>query len=419
MFGTGRLINGALIDPTPEAYLTHGPSAYLDRLWRHIIQNVNNVVPQHSRLLRALIIIVDEEKPLLITDKGTVKSKASIELYAAEIDAAYRALEEGDSSEGGLSTVPLFEPGNAKSLESCLLTLLNDVLGTQLGVDDDFFAGGMDSLLAAQYRSAVSSALKTSGYSIALPKNIIYTHPTISELLKYLTSLVANPLAPSSPFEDSRTLRSMLEDTVNAYTSNFVQHRPDHSLNTSPEGEVYVVTGTTGSLGSFFMSLLLKRPTVRKVYLFNRSSRSMSFALRHQISFEEKGLDFGLLQKALDTGRADLVAIDLLEADLGISNAIRHQACHLNGWAYDYHVANQTRFRFSDALGCHTHRPYSLAAQFQAHTSVLQSPHLRRAPLARPRALFHTYHSSTFHIHFLRCCCRAVGVLQSRSRGDH
>lgn len=324
-------MNGVLVDPAPEAYSAHELSTYLDLLWHHVVQNVNRVVPHHSRLIRSLVLVVNEEKPLLITDKGTVKRKASLELYAAEIDAAYRDLEDGKSGEIGSYPIPLFEPGNAKSLESCLSTLLHDVLGTQLGMDDDFFAVGMDSLLAIQYRSAVSSVMKSSGYNGTLPRNIIYMHPTIFSLAAYIIYIVANSPTLPSPSERTNAVRSLLEDTINAYKSDFNQHRPDHAPVISPDGEVYAVTGTTGSLGSFFVSLLLDLPTVRKVYLLNRRSRSMSFARRHEISFEEKGLDFGVLQKALDTGRAVFVAIDLLQTDLGISESIRHEVYHPHG----------------------------------------------------------------------------------------
>lgn len=323
-------MNGTLIEPSQQDYSQSLDDATtcLDSLWSHVHNNVNTVVPQHSRIIRPLIILSKPAKPFLLNDKGTVKGQATLSCYEEEIEAAYKAVEEG-STDPIVSKV--FDPKDLASIQSYVSSVLHETLGRKIEGDEDFFAQGVDSLHAIQLRSTITSTLKRvqlhNGSDITLPRDVVFQYPTITLLSGYIYSLSVNEHhVNGSPVKGSG-FSSIVEQTIAEYTSKLPRHRPSSSSLPSGriEGDVYVVTGTTGSLGSAFVSYLLEKPNVRRIYLLNRVQESASFEERHESSFSEKGLNFGALKRALESGRAVLVEMDLTKKDLGIVEPLRTQ----------------------------------------------------------------------------------------------
>jgi len=85
---------------------------------------------------------------------------------------------------------------------------------------------------------------------------------------------------------------------------------------------VYAVTGKTGSLGSFFVALLLSKPEGRKIYLLNRKPEAGSIEERHQTAFRDRGLDCDLLAQAVHEGRAVRLEIALGQRNLGLNQQV-------------------------------------------------------------------------------------------------
>lgn len=329
-------MNGTLIEPSPRTYsqILDDATAYSDSLWSHIHNSVNTVVPQHSRIIRPLIILSKPEKPFLLNDKGTVKGQATLSRYEEEIDAAYKAVEEGS---GDPITAAVFDQKELASIQSYISSVLHETLGRTIEADEDFFAGGVDSLHAIQLRSIITSTLKRVRHqsgeeiNIVLPRDVVFQYPTITLLSGYIHSLCVNDHhINASPVKEA-DFSSIVEQTIAEYTSCLPHHLPGSSPLTTghPEGDVYVVTGTTGSLGSAFVSHLLGRPNVRRIYLLNRVQTSTSFEERHETSFAEKGLDSGALKGALNSGEAIFVEMDLTKNALGIAEPLRTQVCDL------------------------------------------------------------------------------------------
>jgi len=87
-----------------------------------------------------------------------------------------------------------------------------------------------------------------------------------------------------------------LQALVEKYTETFPA-RPavNGSGRLLPAGDTYLLTGTTGGLGSNMLAQLLASSTVIHVYAFNRPSRSATSEARHRSAFEKRGLDTSLL----------------------------------------------------------------------------------------------------------------------------
>ncbi|KAI0321919.1 hypothetical protein OF83DRAFT_1080638 [Amylostereum chailletii] len=342
IFGTGRFVNGAIISPSSaiKADTEEAKQKYLDAILPHVDGYVNRIVPQHSRLLPGMILVANRDRPFLLSDKGTVKTKASLALYADDINSAYEALESGMGSSGQLA-FPADSPDEGSILQF-VKTLVANAIGRDLQPGDDFFRNGMDSLLATKVRTSTGAALRRAGFSFTLPRNVVYAHPTCISLARYLHIFVlANPdhTSAAAPLAISN---SQIEKTIARFTSAFPRHTGTRPL--PEDGDVYAVTGTTGSLGATYVAYLLEQPTTKRLFLLNRGHPKDSMAKRHQTSFKEKGLNFGLLEEAVVTGRAVYVEIDVGRKRLGLSDdlyaKLASQLTHIvhNAWLLNFNL---------------------------------------------------------------------------------
>jgi len=94
--------------------------------------------------------------------------------------------------------------------------------------------------------------------------------------------------------EDKESVHvTKINNMVQKYTASFPVHTPG-SLVDDTAGEVVILTGSTGSLGSFILDSLIHDNRVNKVFCFNK--REMVPTLeRQQNSFAERKLDSSLL----------------------------------------------------------------------------------------------------------------------------
>ena len=84
-----------------------------------------------------------------------------------------------------------------------------------------------------------------------------------------------------------------LQALVNKHTEDFPSRRVPDGL--APHGNVYLLTGTTGCLGSNMLVQLLEAPATTRVYTFNRPSKSATLQARQLSAFKQRGLDTDLL----------------------------------------------------------------------------------------------------------------------------
>lgn len=56
---------------------------------RPIVEETNVEAPTFARIFKEMIIVADQDRPLVRAPKGTVIRKLTLDLYASEIDAVY------------------------------------------------------------------------------------------------------------------------------------------------------------------------------------------------------------------------------------------------------------------------------------------------------------------------------------------
>lgn len=170
------------------------------------------------------------------------------------------------------------------------------------------------SLQATSIRNSISRALRDCKKDIAsLGQNLVYSHPTISSLASSIHELVAGT-ASNDP---SNSVTNDMLAMVQEFTQSFPAHKPSRA---QPESEVILVTGTTGSLGSYILDKLIATQGVERIYAFNRADKHGKRTLyqRQKDALEEQGVDISIL----DSPKLVLLEGDTSSPDLGLPREV-------------------------------------------------------------------------------------------------
>ena len=150
----------------------------------------------------------------------------------------------------------------------------------------------MSSLQSTYIRNSILRALRETRPDAAklVSASFVYEHPTIERMATFLSKAVADP--HSAQGADLAMRGQELQAIVDKYTEDFPSRL---TLNGSAypvlRGNVYLLTGTTGGLGSNMLAQLLEAPGVARVYAFNRPSKAATLRARHLSAFKERGLN--------------------------------------------------------------------------------------------------------------------------------
>lgn len=255
VIGAQRFQAALLIEPTSTCPLdTNQQAALIQRVWPSI-EEANKVAPAHARVEKSFVLVTTPDKPLIRAAKGTIQRMASLTQYAAEIDKLYENTE-ADLDEDDKMGV-LVDATDAASISA----LIRDTIRTiaDLSIDDttSFFDVGIDSLQALQLTRALRRGLHRA--DLALPT--IYQNPTVPQL-------AAAVLQQDGRIDD----RELMEPLLSTYQGLIRQIPKPDAFSAPAEGTIDVIlTGSTGSLGTYFLRALLDRPGVGHIFCLNRS----------------------------------------------------------------------------------------------------------------------------------------------------
>ena len=207
------------------------------------------------------------------------------------------------------------------------------------------------SLQSAYIRNSVLRALQetTPQTGRLVSTSFVYEYPTIERMATFLSMAATDP--HSTQGIDLAMRGPELQALVEKYTEGLSpSRRINGSTHPVTRGDVYLLTGTTGSLGSNMLAQLLEAPGVARVYAFNRPSTSTTLRARQVSAFEQRGLNTDLLSSdKLVYIEGDLNALgfalgDKLYREVRISSDIRLFVALMSG---DLHRStNQSRTSF-------------------------------------------------------------------------
>lgn len=155
---------------------------------------------------------------------------------------------------------------------------------------------GDHSLQATWIRNTILHALRQSTKASArsIPINFVYLNPTIQRLGKFVTQAAHQAERAVDPLDGTLGTISEMNALLNKYSQDFSSHQ---SLADWTGGEVVLLTGSTGGLGSYILEILLLNSSFSRVYVLNRKDKSGRTSHdRQRITFEDRAVDVALLQ---------------------------------------------------------------------------------------------------------------------------
>ncbi|KII90646.1 hypothetical protein PLICRDRAFT_52360 [Plicaturopsis crispa FD-325 SS-3] len=340
MFGHQRTEVGILVEPTPSEQIDiddEGQVAqFRNKIWP-VIEQANKIAPAFSRIFKEMILITKPDKPMVRLAKGTVMRKATLAAYDAEISALYETVAQTLSSGANLAPKSWAEG----DIEDWLAEHALDIQPKAIDREVDLFQQGFDSLGATFLRNRLVSALRASTDPAAqeaatmITQNVIYGNPSVIQLAAFVAGLVLDPHVESETGTEQHRVK--MEKLVELYSGDF---RKDGPVDAPARDATVLLTGSTGSLGTYILSLLLADASVKQIYAYNRPS-SIPALQRHQIKFEDAGLDTTLLESDKLVFVDGDAAQDHLGLQISLYEQIRDAVTLIihNAWKLDFNLS--------------------------------------------------------------------------------
>ena len=235
---------------------------------------VNETAPAYAKLQRDHIAFTKPDKPMAMADKGTVKRAATTKAYEKEIEEIY-----ANADDASLPTFKL-DAHDPDALTKGLQDLLAKTIGLEsIAPEQDIFAIGADSLqvmnLVRQLRSSFTAQ---EGEGVIPPHlitpKIVYSNPTATKLANALQQLTGHGAEASEKLEEERIKK--MEEMLAKYSKNLPKAFTNGVDSTEDDNKklIVVLTGSTGSLGSYLLDALLASDRVSKVICLNRGANS-------------------------------------------------------------------------------------------------------------------------------------------------
>jgi nucleoside-diphosphate-sugar epimerase len=253
----------------------------IENIWP-TVEQANEAGPAHGRVTKSMIRVASRTRPFKKTAKGSTQRHYVYSDYAEDIAAVYAAADTE-------STIEIPQDATIHNIVEYLRRVVLSISNTvKVGEDDDLFAAGFDSLQTVQLARAIQNGVRSrlSQSNTVISTQHIYSRPSIKELALFLVKVLAGE-AEGHVGELPRS------EKINSMVQRYTHDLPVRQLNLKPNdgGHTILLTGSTGSLGSYILDALLRDPATVKVYCLNRSADAPS---RQKTSFHEKGLEWNL-----------------------------------------------------------------------------------------------------------------------------
>jgi thioester reductase-like protein len=357
--GQARFQTSLLVEPAWES-LSDGMEhvSLVDELWP-AVERINKTNPSQGRVWKSMILIAKRDKPFVRAAKGSIIRKRTISAYEKEIDTLYGD-ESTDDKLGKASADADFD--QTKALLRAAIESKGLPFPASASDDADFFNYGVDSLQVVALSKALTVAYSETRDDQILPQ-VIYQHPTVNTLAKYLCRDSNDDSALGSDISREDTMANIIEEYTKGLQPPTHQAKPLESKN-----RTIILTGSTGSLGNYILQDLIASPDVSKIYCMNRSSGA---ADRNRKSFEER-------RATPDFAKVTFLQTDFAKDNFNLPQEIYDELLRSadtfihNAWAVDF---NKTVASFEDTHIAGTRRviDFSVKSEHRAHIVFISS----------------------------------------------
>ncbi|KAI1101066.1 L-aminoadipate-semialdehyde dehydrogenase [Jackrogersella minutella] len=349
IFGVGRMFPGLLIFPSQKARAMTKDD--LLSTLQPVIKAANEAAEKFGQISMDMVEVLPYGSltSATRTDKGTIIRAAAYKAFEQVIESVYVRFETHDDARDGARKAL-----DMPELIAYLSNMFADTIGVKgLTEDMDFFECGTDSLQAVAARAKIMREIDTGGFK--LPSNVVFEHPSVKKLASYLYSLRTGQ-------ELSHIDEIALMSKLIAKYSEFPRFVPGSQQR---DGEVVLITGTTGSLGAHILSQIVSLPGVKKVYCLVRAKSPEDARSRVVSSLESRKIfDPATMEKAIclpsdfsqESLGLDRSTLDTLRSSL---TTVIHSA-----WMVNFNVSLAS-FERPHIAGVHNIIKFCLGVPFQ------------------------------------------------------
>ncbi|KAF7727900.1 hypothetical protein EC973_006899 [Apophysomyces ossiformis] len=304
VLGERRQCTAALIELNTDVALRYDPAEMIAEVHK-AVEEANKSAPSHSTILPQMVRILPLNKRLPTTDKGTVIRRKAIKEYENLIEKMYSDFLEGPKINAGNNED--VSKWSAERWDSFLVDTASGVLGINKSdlmndLSQSLFDVGLNSLLSIQLRNLICKVVN-------VPQNFLFQHPSIRSMREVLQG----GLKDGENVVDTEYQKT--EEILDTYLKNaerdFGIAKNEYRGNN--KGHVVLLTGATGSLGSFMLRDMLKDSTVKKIYCLVRGKENLMKRIHD--GFEARCLDSSLLNST----KVEVLPMQLTQPNLGFS----------------------------------------------------------------------------------------------------
>lgn len=364
LVGQARFQSALLIEPVWEVYETdfdRNEQKVIDAIWP-AVQAANRTVPDYGQVMRNMIRISSKDKPFKTTPKGSTQRHAVNRDYAPEIDAIFAA--QDDQLDIKLPSII-----DVKGLTRYVCEVICHLLDRpSIKTKEDLFSSGLDSLRTIQLSKLLRKAVTDHNPDLdaqSISAQALYTHPTVERLTELLWGTLTG---------ESAVVRASRSDKISGLVSKYTQNLPRRSPSLStqlPDTSTVILTGSTGSLGTYILHSLLNSKNVAKVYCFNRSDA----AIRQKEGFEAKGLNASLLK---NPEKVEFLQVSFGDPHFGLPDDKYNELLDSvdmiihNAWKVNFNHPIES-FEDPHLKGVYEFVSFSINSRYNAHLAFISS----------------------------------------------
>ncbi|KAI9251796.1 hypothetical protein BDA99DRAFT_426796, partial [Phascolomyces articulosus] len=291
VIGENRECTAVLIELDTNQINKFSPTEIVSKVYDGVKQ-ANKMAPSHSTLMIPhMVYILPLDKKLVTTFKGTLTRQKTIDFFQKEIDQMYDTFLQGTatSSSSSMENHELSSMKSEQDIQTFLYQAASQVLhpiNQTIDPTVPLFDYGLDSLLAIQLRNKISIRFK----SVLSVTNFCFEYPTIESMIQVLTpahilgSSFSSMENHTSKVESSSSL--LLEESkkrqekhyqetqsiLYGYFARIENDFPTKASNSHhpTQEQTVLLTGATGSLGSFLLDSMMHSRHIRKIYCLVR-----------------------------------------------------------------------------------------------------------------------------------------------------
>jgi aryl carrier-like protein len=316
--GRGKFQPAALIDLFDGAPSEPNERRQMIERLAPVITEANIHAPTHAKLDQYHVMFADPAKPIKYLGQGKIQRHSTYKLYEGDIEALYRAADEA-SEQFGSCTLPRLDFSRRESIAGWLELLIAEVTDISIADRDrNLFTSGVDSLqvmrMTRELRSQGRTGLGERSVDM-FSSALIYSYPTVDQLADYIFDRTTARTLPNGSSDGHSSLDSTTQP-IQALLDGLTGSLPRSSglwPLPSTQSMAVILTGSTGSLGSYLLNALCRAENVARVICLNRS---VDAAKKQAILAQQRGLD------PIDEARVEFLQADLSLPEFGLQSPV-------------------------------------------------------------------------------------------------